>query len=214
MKTTKKEADNINGVSNGGEPFISMQAPYRVIVTIEGIAAILFHRWDSDDVEAKAKAAKGSAGKKTDNPENYVYRLPNGHLALPGEYLRQSIIQAAKFRQDPRSPRKSAMDLYKACVQSLTELADLGLASWDFLDRRRVVIQRSAITRMRPALHAGWQATVILTVTMPQYISVHELIETANMAGQLIGAGDFRPTFGRFIVKNFEVLENAQPKAA
>lgn len=214
MKPKQKTTDNIGGVGNGGEALISMQTPYRVSVTIEGLAAILFHKWDCDDVEAKSKAAKGSAGKKIDNPENYIYRLPSGRLALPGEYLRQSIIHAAKFKQDPRSPRKSAMDLYKACVQVLTELADLGVKDWDYLDRRRVVIQRNAITRIRPALHPGWKATVVFLVTMPHYISVHDLIETLNMAGQLIGLGDFRPTYGRFVVKSFAVLEMEGSKAA
>lgn len=207
-----KKSDNIGNVSNGAETIISFQEPYRMSVTIEGVAAILFHKWDCDEVAAKAKAAKGSAGKKTDNPETFVYRLPNGHLGLPGEYLRQSIIQAAKFKQDPRSPRKSAMDLYKACVQSLTEIADLGVKDWDYLDRRRVVIQKNAITRTRPALHPGWKATVILSVTLPNYISPHDLIETVNMAGQLVGVSNFRPTFGRFVVKNWTLL-NAEKAA-
>jgi len=202
-----KKADNIGAVGNGAETTISYQEPYRISVTIEGVAALLFHRWDCDEVAAKAKAAKGSVGKKTDNPESFVYRLANHHLGLPGEYLRQSIINAAKFKQDPRSPRKSAMDLYKACVQSLSEVADLGVKDWDYLDRRRVVIQRNAVTRIRPALHPGWKATVILLVTMPNYISAHQLIETIGLSGQLIGVGDFRPTFGRFITKHWDVLK-------
>ena len=208
QKDRKNEPANFAGVGNGGEPILELSKPYRISIRVEGVANILFKRWDCDDVAAKAAAAKGSAGKKSDNLESYVYRLPNGNLALPGEYLRQSIIHAAKFKQDPRSPRKSGMDLHKACLQSLTELADLGVKAWDYEDRRRVIIQRSAITRVRPGLFAGWTAEVIFLVTLPQYISATDLVATANMAGALIGCGDFRPTFGRFVVKNFKVLEN------
>jgi hypothetical protein len=69
--------------------------------------------------------------KKTDDLESYVYRCDDYTIGVPGEYFRQSIINAAKFRQDPRSPRKSAMDLYKAGIVSLTELSSLGKSTWD-----------------------------------------------------------------------------------
>jgi hypothetical protein len=104
----------------------------------------LFHRWNNEAVAEKAGSAKGSKGKKTDNVESYVYRLPNNEIGLPGEYLRQSIINAAKFKQDPRSTRKSAVDLYKAGIVSMTELGSLGKTKWDYLDRRRVRFKAKA----------------------------------------------------------------------
>jgi hypothetical protein len=192
-------------VSNDAADLIAFTEPYTAHVTIEGSAALLFHRWSNEAVAEKAAAAKNSKAKKTDNIESYVYRLDNGNLALPGEYLRQSIIGAARFRQDPRSPRKSAMDLYKAAVVPLTELADLGVKDWDYLDRRRVLIQRSAITRERPALRAGWTASIDLLVNLPEYVDPPMLLETIGAAGRLIGVGDFRPTYGRFAVIGFEV---------
>ena len=88
-------------------------------------------------VSHKTHAKKGSKSKKTDDIESYVYRNDAGEICLPGEYLRQAIILAAKYRQDPRSPRKSAMDLYKAGVVSLTPLASLGKDRWDYEDKRR-----------------------------------------------------------------------------
>mgnify|MGYP001597427887 FL=1 len=96
--------------TDGGNATIEHSEPYAVAVTVEGYADFLFHRWNAEAVDEKAKAAKNSKGKKTDDVESYVYRTDNGELAIPGEYLRGSIINAAKFRQDPRSPRKSAMD--------------------------------------------------------------------------------------------------------
>src|SRR5512146_1226015 len=91
-------------VSNDAEEDIGNGQPYTVRVTIRGSSAILFHRWSNEAVAEKAAAAKGSKAKKSDNLESYVYRCDNGNLGLPGEYVRQAIIGAARFRQDPRSP--------------------------------------------------------------------------------------------------------------
>lgn len=201
--------ENLASVSNDGA--WTFAQPYVVEVTIEGTADLLFHRWSNESVEEKSKAAKNSKAKKTDNIETYVYRDRENNICIPGEYLRQAIIQAAKFRQDPRSPRKSAMDLFKAGVVSLTDLASLGVTQWDYLDRRRVMVQRNGVTRTRPAMLKGWRATFLLQVLTPEYIDPQLLNEVIVQAGRLVGIGDFRPTYGRFQVVHFEVT---LPKAA
>lgn len=203
-KTKAGNLETLSEISNGAEPDIQYSIPYQITVVIEGVTPLLFHGWNSEAIEAKAKAPKNSEAKKTDNVESYVYRNEDKEICLPGEYLRGAIIGAAKFRQDPRSPRKSAMDLYKAGIVSLTELASLGSKDWDYLDARRVTVQRNGITRQRPAFKVGWQAMFNFQVQVPEYISPHDLHDVLNNAGRLIGVGDFRPTFGRFQVKHFE----------
>ena len=192
--------------TNGGAHTIEASIPYQVAVTLEGSSDMLFHRWNCDAVDAKAKAAKGSKAKKSDDIESYVYRNEIGELCVPGEYLRMALIGAAKFKQDPRSPRKSAQDLYKAAVVSMTPLASLGKSSWDFEDRRRVVVQRNGISRIRPAMRIGWRADFQLQVVIPEYLDPNGLRETIETAGRLIGLGDFRPTFGRFGVGKYDVI--------
>lgn len=194
--------------SNGAENGIEMQMPYRAQVTIEGVAPILFHAWNVESVESKGRAAKGSKEKKSDDVESYIYRNDKKEICIPGEYLRGAIVGAAKFQQDPRSPRKSAADLFKAAVVSLTPLASLGAKDWDYLDRRRVVIMRSAITRSRPAMKEGWKAEFVLMCNLPEYISPSLLNSTIQAAGKLIGLADFRPSYGRFNVIGFDVLED------
>lgn len=193
-------------VTNGGKTAIEYAVPYLASVRIVGVADLLFHRWNVEGVETKARAAKGSKAKKSDDLESYIYRTEAGELAIPGEYLRQAVIHAAKFRQDPRSPRKSAMDLYKAGVVSLTPLASLGVRDWDYEDRRRVMIQRNGITRVRPACRAGWSVAMELMVNLPEYIPPDALQDVLVNAGRLIGLADFRPTYGRFAVQHFEVM--------
>lgn len=197
----------IGPVTNGALKTLSFELPYIVSVRLVGVADILFHRWNVEAVAGKAAAKKGSAAKKTDDLESYVYRNTAGELCIPGEYVRQAVINAAKYRPDPRSPRKSAMDLYKAGVLSLTELASTGVTDWNFEDKRRVQVQRSGITRTRPALKAGWSITLEFVVNLPEYISPADLHEVLVNAGRLIGVGDFRPTYGRFSVVNFECLK-------
>lgn len=211
MKT--KEKNRLTAIggeapTNGAENGIEVQQPYRALVEIQGVCPILLHSWNVESVESKARAKKGSAEKKSDDVESYVYRNEKGEISIPGTYLRGSIINAAKFQQDPRSPRKSAMDLFKAAIVSLTELASLGSKDWDYLDRRRVVIQRNAITRSRPAFREGWKAQFILMVNLPEYIDEHLLNSTIHGAGKLIGLGDFRPSYGRFVITKFEVLDD------
>lgn len=192
--------------TSGGNETISHSEPYSVSVTVNGSADFLFHRWNAEAVDEKAKAAKNSKGKKTDDVESYVYRTENGELAIPGEYLRGAIIGASKFRQDPRSPRKSAMDLFKAAIVVVTPLATLGVKEWDYLDKRRVTIQRNGINRVRPAMRSGWKAQFDLMVLLPEYVDENTLRETIESAGRLIGLGDFRPTFGRFVIIEFNVI--------
>ncbi len=193
--------------SNGAAPAIDFEVPYTVDFTIEGIVPILFHAWNDEAVAEKSGARKGSAAKKTDNVESYVHRDDKGMICLPGVYVHGALINAAKYRQDPRSPRKSAMDLYKAAVAPLTELASLGKKDWDYLDRRRVVIQRSAITRERPAFLVGWRARFEFSVNLPEYVGSQEFLDVLALAGRVIGVGDFRPTYGRFAIVNFDTKE-------
>lgn len=191
--------------TNSAASIIAMSEPYIAEITITGVSDILFHRWNVEAVDEKAKAAKGSKAKKSDDIESYVYRDDDGFICLPGEYLRQAIIMAAKFRQDPRSPRKSAMDLFKAGVVCLTGLASLGTKEWAYEHRSRVLIQRNAINRTRPAMKSGWTASFEFLIGLPEYISPDMLLDVTNNAGRLVGVADFRPTFGRFQVTNFAV---------
>ncbi len=214
MKT--KTLETLNGISNDGQKTIDTGKPYTVNVTIRGVAPILFHSWSVESVKAKGEAKKGSEAKKTDDIESYVYRDASGFICMPGTYILGSMTDkkngAAKYRQDPRSPRKSALDLYKAGVVSLTNLAPVLPAStgkptkdWDYLDRRRVVIQQNAITRTRPAFLEGWTATFQLLCITPEYISPADLHACLNDAGRLVGVADFRPSFGRYQIDSFDI---------
>lgn len=206
-KSAKELIESVE-LLNGVENPVVTEKPYVVQIEIIGTCPIIFHKWSCEDVASKSAAKKGSKEKKSDNVESYIYRDEDGHICLPGEYLRMACVYAAKFRQDPRSPRKSAFDLFKAGIVPLTEMAKIngGTKQWDFIDQRRVVIQRSSITRMRPAFLKGWTAEIDMMINVPEYIDRHLFSEVLEMAGRLIGLADFRPSYGRFSVTKFKVI--------
>jgi hypothetical protein len=216
-KKSATTATTVSSVNNDAAETIEGQAPYTATVEIAGAATLLFHRWSNEAVAEKAAAAKNSAAKKTDNVESYVYRDVAGAICIPGRYLIGSVTDprngAAKYRQDPRSPRKSALDLYRAGVVALTELAPIRSVAnleqaatvWDHLDRQRVMVQRNGVTRERPAFLPGWRATFEVQVLTPEYIAPTALLDVLTMAGRLVGIGDYRPTYGRFQIVRFDL---------
>jgi hypothetical protein len=204
-----KKSTVLANVSNDAAHILAFEEPYTAVVGIEGTAPLLYHAWSIEAVAEKAAAKKGSKAKKTDNVESYLHRVSDTdrRIGIPGNAFHSTLAVAAKYMQDPRSPRKSAMDLVKAGIIVTTFVAPLipDTTEPDYIDRRRVVIQRSAITRERPAMQAGWRAEFELTIGTPEYIDRLFLQQLIGNAGRLVGLLDFRPTFGRFSVVKFEI---------
>jgi len=98
------------------------------------------------------------------------------------------------------------MDLFKAGVITLTPLASLGVADWDYEHRCRVTVQRNGVTRCRPAMKVGWTIAVDLMVNLGEYIPPEALHDVLVNAGRLVGVGDFRPTYGRFAVVRYDAI--------
>jgi hypothetical protein len=197
--------------TNGAHDIIDLSIPYRVTVALEGVAPLLFHAWNNESVAEKAAAAKGSKAKKSDDVESYVYRDADGNLGIPGKNLHASIVVAGKSMPDPRSPRKSAMDLCRAGIVPLSIIAPFEPLTqrWDYEDKQRVTVQRAGVTRTRPAMREGWRATFTLLVNTPEYLNPQLVNQLIAQAGRLVGLCDFRPTYGRFAVVGYAVESEA-----
>lgn len=193
---------------NGGKEAIELTKPYRALLTVAGSAPLLFHAWNVEAVAEKAKSAKGSKAKKSDDLESYVYRTSDGRLGVPGINFTAALQEAGRYEADPRSPRKSLRDLIKAAVVPLDTVAPFipDTKAWDYEDKRRAPVQRQGITRVRPAMKEGWAIAFTVLVTLPHYITPELLAKLSTSAGLLAGLCDHRPTYGRFTVTGFEVL--------
>lgn len=198
----------LDPVTNDGKEAVEIGAPYIARIEIEGVAPILFHRYSCEAVIAKSEATKNSKAKKTDDVESYVYRCEDGTLGIPGQAMKAALVGAGRSRQDPRSPRKSAIDLYKAIIIPLEDIATTGKKDWDYIDQRRAVVQRNAVNRSRPALLKGWKCAFSILIQAPEYLDAHGLQSLAVDAGRFCGLGDFRPTYGRFSVVGFKIQKD------
>lgn len=186
--------------------------PYRMRFLIEGTAPILFHRYDCESVETKGNAAKGSSTKKTDDVESYYYRDSEGRVCIPAVGVHGALIASGRWQQDPRSSRKTAMDLVKAGLLVEPDLIPCQrngefIFAAEFLDKRRVQVNRAGVSRVRPALLKGWQAEFDVIVLTPDLMGPTFVRELVSRAGQLVGLCDFRPQHGRFAVCSAMVVE-------
>jgi hypothetical protein len=203
-----KQPKDLSDVSDGGNFSIDMGDPYVAKIVVEGTAQLLMHSYNVESVETKKKAPKGSEAKTSDDIESYVYRVSetDRRLGIPGAAFCSSIAYAGKSVQDPASPRKSMMDRLKASLIPLDACAPFipDTEDWDFVDQRRVVVQRNAVPRSRPAMNKGWRVEFQILVNAPEYVPPNVLLMLANKAGLFQGLLDFRPTYGRFSVVRFD----------
>jgi len=56
-------------------------------------------------------------------------------------------------------------------------------------------------------MQSGWKCKTNFQILLPKYISPALMNETLQYAGRIVGVGDFRPSFGRFQVTGFDVIE-------
>lgn len=196
----------ISNLSNGAQKFIEMSQPYFARIEITGTAPMLMHCWNIESIEEKANAKKGSAVKKTDDVESYVLRNDKNQIVMPCLNFVASVRTAGKSFADPSSPRKSMHDRIRAIMIPMYEfgLMNGGTKEWDYLDRRRVVVQRAGITRTRPAFFEGWKIMFEVMILEPEYLQPKLLYTIADAAGKFQGIGDYRPTFGRYRISKFE----------
>lgn len=204
---SKREDEGTDQLVGKNEGVTTIVLPYAADVELVGRDPILLHRYDCAEVKDKGAAAKGSKKKKEDNIESYVYRdEKTGEIGLPGFCLKACLADAAKYIQDPRSPRKCARDLVRASVR-IGGFASFGTKEWDFIDRRRAVVQRNGITRARPAMQAGWTLRATIEVIDPEYVQPGFLHDLLHRAGVSCGLGDYRPDFGTFRIAAFRIVE-------
>ena len=66
--------------------------------------------------------------------------------------------------------------------------------------RKGVAVQKSRIIRIRPMIPTGWSMTFDIEFD-EGIVNPKNLIKAMTDAGSLVGLGDWRPKFGRFLVE-------------
>jgi hypothetical protein len=193
-------------------------APYTVEAVLLGTTQIAFHNYNIEDIKAKQNAAKGSAIKKIDNLETFVYRSDAGNLAIPDRVLRATLVTAAKAFKHPSNVRSTLSPIMKASLEinryyDLIQPDGKPYKTWEIEHQERVTVQRNFVSRTWPVLRKGWTLPMKISILQPEYITPDDFRKVLDRAGQFVGMCEFRPTKGRFrvdsyIVKPYEMLED------
>lgn len=168
-----------------------------VKVTIEGISALLMHKFPMEPVAAMEKKTAA------EQAEYAAYRDPDndGKLYLPGIAVQRALISAAVFSKG--KGRASLQKPVAACVQVDPERIPLGVKDYN-IDSRPVVIPatKGRIMRHRPRLDE-WKASFTIEFD-DELVTAIQLRTIVDDMGKRVGLLDFRPerkgSFGRCAV--------------
>lgn len=182
-------------------------------ITITGTAPLLMHNSRlANPIDPAAKALKKVTGKrnKTDDDHLEVARLeylgslyfdPDIGPYVPGDNIWRALYDAAKKRK--MGPRIKEGLIITSDINPISYRGPRDLDGlWKDENYRlmaSVKVGTSRVMRCRP-IFRDWaaQAEGVLDT---QQLDPADLTEIAEIAGQLVGLGDWRPRYGRFAAK-------------
>jgi hypothetical protein len=184
-------------------------------VNIQGVTALIQHnRRLADPLDEMTKAMKvvSAKRKKTDADYEELARLEFiGGLYIDdkGPYIPSEWIES--MVRDGARKSKQGKDAVSACFATSDRFhidykgpktADKLFEDPTHRDARIVKVGQSRIVRTRPTFPV-WGLRFELTVNT-EVIEMAHVEQAIQKAGMLVGLGDYRPKYGRFIVTSFE----------
>jgi hypothetical protein len=197
------------GWARRGKDTIREKIMKTVDVTIEGLSALLQHRFgEQTEVEAETRTVKIENMTPADAAERTAYRDSAGNLFLPGAAIARLLREAGGSHKQ-RGSRKSLKYIVPAAVIVLADQIMLHNSAGTPLtrievDSRPIVIPstKGRIMRHRARIEK-WRASFSMEVddTVLDVETIHQLLEEG---GRRIGVGDYRPEkggpYGRFAI--------------
>ena len=186
---------------------------YEVDVEIVGVSTLLQNRYSIEDNGER----KITTEKDWSQSWRKALYTKNGNVAQPSGHILGAMTKAATSFKIQGKRGKTFKDAINAFVAiepeyishgisvptELTEDADQAI----YLDIRPVVRGRARVIGYRPALKEGWKLNFKI-ICIDDGLPLTVLQDILVLAGKVIGIGDFRPRFGRFMVSRFEVSKN------
>ncbi len=179
---------------------------------IKGTSPMLMHsdRFANPlNPSTKAHKELTSKRKKTDEDHAAIARsefigslyIDKDGPYIPGMNIDSCLVEAAKMNKLGKTVKRAMMVLEdKVSLRYDGPRTAEGLADDPrFIDARSVRVSMARLTRFRPRFD-DWSAECTLAVDTDQ-INLNEVKQIVENAGKLIGLGDFRPRFGRFVVE-------------
>jgi hypothetical protein len=181
---------------------------YQVDVTIEGVAPYLYGKWTKEGKKSLGEGIGGGKKSTSDREQEAlekVCRNSNG-LYLPGQDIEACLVQGVKMA-NLKEGRSSAAPYVEATVLVKQREIEFGKQEPDFMHEalgRRPPKRGGACIILRPGLNEGWQLSFTFIVADDRR-SPDQLRRGLEEAGLLAGLGEWRPKYGRFVVKKWEV---------
>ena len=179
---------------------------------IKGIVPAMHHKYPLPDKPGDRKR------KKAQTPDEMCYMDTKG-VYLPADNLRMMLI-GNQYRQgvayilgsDIEARKgKRYKEFCKSCVwvvgpdDALKVYYEPSRKKYDRTDIRSFITSTGGRDVCeRPLIDLPWSLTFIVHIT-DSSIDIDKVKEFFEVAGLRCGAGNYGPTFGRFIVKNWEV---------
>ena len=176
---------------------------------ISGVSPLIMHNCRlANPLDQMVKQIKEitSKRKKTDEDHELLAYLEwQGGLYhdgecpyIPGPNLNAALVASAKKNRMGKQFQSSVLVVESKIPLEYEGPRDIEklFKSSRFVDTRSVVVQKSRVMRTRP-IFPEWSArfTVAFDSTV---VNEGEVIQAAEIAGTMIGLGDYRPQYGRF----------------
>lgn len=118
---------------------------------------------------------------------------------IPGENFERMLIEGARKNKNGKEATAGIIADDAVIIHNGPNEIEKMSADPRFRDKRPVVVQRARVMRCRPIFHE-WTIQVRVTY-IPDVVSRDNVIQSMQVAGRIIGLGDYRPKFGRFTSK-------------
>ena len=188
----------------------------KIKISIRGVSPLLQNSIDkANPLHPKTKALKAltSKRKKTDEDHAEIMRLEwaaglycdDQGPYVPSEWIESVVREGAKKNRLGKTVTSALLT-----EQDRFHIKYSGPktpeAMWEagtFLDYRAVGIQSKKTMRARPRFNE-WSLDFEVLINTNE-LDATQVRQALDNAGVLVGLGDYRPKFGRFVIEKFEV---------
>lgn len=174
-----------------------------------GTAPVILHNGQlADPLNSHAKALKALSGKRKKTDDDYaaladaewlggLYTNADGRVVLTGDMLEAALVQASK-KQRSGPQAKAGLFVTNDSILEYTGPKSIDALKKDpnFRIVKGVKVTTSRVMRCRPIFRDWWGE--VLVHFNPEVLNRSQVIEFAEIAGEVIGIGDWRPRYGRF----------------
>lgn len=176
----------------------------RIEVEITGVAPLLHNRFPTEEYGVETSRKKTKIYDPKEIADKKLYKDDKGNIVHPGEHIFQSMRKAAtdfKFEK-----KKTFKDVITSGIIVSPDMIPLITDKPYEIDTRPVVIQRARVLAWRPKFN-NWKLKFNIDILDDENISLANVKEILEKAGQAKGIGDYRPRFGRFYVSSFQEVK-------